>query len=91
MYGSELKSTGDLDDSVESSAANCIRLGDLTEVCAVNVEDGVAGVVNYQPRRQNTGQEVSVVQDIEGIRPDLEAHPFVQLEVFCQGHIQLAE
>ena len=32
-----------------------------------------------------------MIQNIEGISPDLESHPFVQLDVLGQGHVQLAE
>ena|SRR6185312_13064661 len=42
-YSSELKPAGDLDDSIQSSAADRVGLSDLPEGSTIDVEDRVAG------------------------------------------------
>ena len=53
--GSELKPAGDLDDSVQSSATDRVRLSDLAEGWTIDVEDGVAGSIQAESGRKNAG------------------------------------
>src|SRR4030095_162899 len=74
--GSEFNSTRNLEDTVQSTTADGVRRSDLTESWPADIEDCVAGSVWYQTGRKNSGQKVSVIQNIECVRTDLETHPF---------------
>jgi hypothetical protein len=73
--GLEFESARNLDDTVQSTAADGVRFSDLTESWTVDIEDGVAGSIYRQTWSKNSGQKVSVIQNIECVRTDLETHP----------------
>src|SRR6185369_10104881 len=51
----ELEPAGNLDDAVQSAATDRVRLSDLTESRTVDVEDRVAGSVQPETGRKNSG------------------------------------
>ena len=87
----ELEASRNLNDTVQATPADRVRRSDLTERRTVDVEDRIARSVQAQPGRKHSSQKVSVVQNVECIRADLEPHPFSQPNALGQRHVELGE
>ncbi len=89
--GLEIESTGNLDDTVQSTPADGVRRSDLAESWTVDIEDGVASSAYAQTGGKNSGQKVSVIHNIERVRTNLETHLFIDPDGLCQRHVQFSE
>src|SRR5690242_5396776 len=84
LSGLEFKAARNLDDTVQTTAADGVRRSDLTEGWTVDVEDGVTGPTKPETGSKNSSQEVSVIQNVECVRTNLETHPFIYSDALCQ-------
>jgi len=91
VAGLELEPTRNLDNAVQTTAADRVRRSDLTKRRTVDIEDGIAGSTQPQTRRNYSGQEISVIENVECVRTNLEAHSFSKPDALRERHVQLCE
>jgi len=74
----ELKPSGHLNDPVESAEVKSV--GDLSKLRTVDVEDDV---IHPDIGVKNANLEVSVIEQVERVSPDLEPYALGDSNVLC--------